>query len=192
MIVIFDYRTYPCSLGRFSPTTLVAFFLTLVAPWEFSSSSTSMLKDMVSGEGRCLLSLKDHSSGKHQHRHAQMYKLLKKITKLDNTNWWTIWQKWEWDVACTCTRIRFGLVLIHQRVSRDELRQGVHVFTILFPKLFQVTDAFLLSAVTEFKIRRFADEREVHRRAGLNRGIYKWIIKRVTQRPQLSRLPNLS
>lgn len=70
-------------------------------------------------------------------------------------------------MVCTCTRIRFGLVLIHQRVSRDELRQCEHIFTVLFPKLFQVTDTFLLSAVAEFKIRCFTDEGEVHRRARL-------------------------
>lgn len=50
-------KFYPCSLGRFSPATLAAFFLTFVAPWEFSSSSTSTLKDMASAEGRCLLRL---------------------------------------------------------------------------------------------------------------------------------------
>lgn len=57
---------YPCSLGWLSPTTLAAFFLIYVAPCEFSSSSTSTLKDMVSGEGRCLLRLnKTERSGKH-------------------------------------------------------------------------------------------------------------------------------
>lgn len=68
------------------------------------------------------------------------------------------------------TRIRFGLVLIHQRISRDELRQCVHVFRILLPQLLQVADAFLLSAIAEFKIRRLTDEGKVQRRAGLRGG----------------------
>lgn len=36
---------------------LAAFFLTYVAPCEFSSSSTSIFKAMVSADGRCLLRL---------------------------------------------------------------------------------------------------------------------------------------
>lgn len=70
-------------------------------------------------------------------------------------------------MVCMCTRIRFGLVLIHQRVSGNELRQSMHVFTVLLPQLLQVNDALLLSAVTELKIRRFTDEGEVHWRARL-------------------------
>lgn len=70
-------------------------------------------------------------------------------------------------MVCMRTRIRFSLVLIHQRISRDELRQRVHVFRILLPQLLQVADAFLLSAIAEFKIRRFTDEGKVQRRAGL-------------------------
>lgn len=53
-------RRYPCSLGRVSPITLAAFFLTYVAPCEFSSSSMSTLKDIVSAEGRCLLRLNNN------------------------------------------------------------------------------------------------------------------------------------
>lgn len=71
------------------------------------------------------------------------------------------------NMVCMCTRIRFGLVLIHQRVSGNELRQSMHVFTVLLPQLLQVNDALLLSAVTELKIRCFTDEGEVHWRARL-------------------------
>lgn len=51
---------YPSSLATFSPVTLAGFFLTYVAPCEFSSSSTSTLNDMVSGDGRCLLRLREN------------------------------------------------------------------------------------------------------------------------------------
>lgn len=71
--------------------------------------------------------------------------------------------------ACA-QRIRFGFVLIHQRVSGDELGQRVHVFSVSFPQLLQVNDAFLLSAVTELEICRLTDKGEVEWRARLGEG----------------------
>ncbi len=149
---------YPCSLGWLSPTTLVAFFLIYVAPCEFSSSSTSTLKDMVSGEGRCLLRLnKTKRSGKHKNivqKHTAFESFSKeKYIYSQSATWREV--KWNlpaeiWAILLYKTamlRIRFGLVLIHERVCRDELGQRVDVIFVLFPQLLQITGGLFLTAV---------------------------------------------
>lgn len=57
LIIILESLFYPCSFCWFSAVGFPPFFRTYVAPWEFSSASTSTFKDIVSEEGKCLLRL---------------------------------------------------------------------------------------------------------------------------------------
>ncbi len=175
---------YPCSLGWLSPTTLAAFFLIYVAPCEFSSSSTSTLKDMVSGEGRCLLRLnKTKRSGKHknivqEHTAFESFSKAKFIYSQQpgvkyNETFLLRFER----CYCTkppCLRIRFGPVLIHERVCRDELGQRVDVILVLFPQLLQITGGLFLTAVFQLVVGRLPHQREVDRRPRLRAGRVKY------------------